>query len=134
VSWTSFVPAPSRNLKKYGFRIEAYMIHVTQSKKRKVFSYRHADAKGKMRYSSYAYLTSAVSTGVSDQRHALATLYSPGKDLRYLLSGRLGRPQSWSGQQKLEGTSFACAEDRTLVVKSVVRHCAELLHVIHSLL
>jgi hypothetical protein len=41
--------------------------------------YCHASNKGERRYSSYSFLTSALD-GVSGQRHALAMLYSQGKD------------------------------------------------------
>jgi hypothetical protein len=51
--------------------------------------------------------------GVSDQRHALATLYPQGKEA------------GWASElvwiQRLEGKSFASARDRTPVIQSVVR-------------
>jgi hypothetical protein len=61
---------------------------------------------------------------VSGQRHAPAALYPRGKDLRYPLDRRLGRPQSWSGH-RARGKSIASAGHRILAVLSVVRHCTD---------
>jgi hypothetical protein len=47
---------------------------------------------------SYSFLTSALD-GVSGRRHASAALYHRGKDSRYPMHRRLGRPQSRSGHR-----------------------------------
>jgi hypothetical protein len=54
--------------------------------------YRHADAKGDRKYTSYSFFISALPDGVSGQRHASAVLYPRGKDPRYPLDGRLDGP------------------------------------------
>jgi hypothetical protein len=59
---------------------------------------RHIDAKGKMRYSSYSFLTSAVGGGersASGPGRALPR----GKDTRFPFDRRQGGPQSWSGHR-----------------------------------
>jgi hypothetical protein len=51
--------------------------------------FRHADAKGERKYSSYPFLPSAL-YGVSGQRHAPAALYHRGKNPRNPLYRGLG--------------------------------------------
>jgi hypothetical protein len=64
----------------------------------KLSHYHHAGDKGKRRYSSYSFLTSALDKGewsASHPGHAL----SLGKDPQYSLDWRLGGPQSRSGHR-----------------------------------
>jgi hypothetical protein len=68
---------------------------------KKLSCYHHAGTKGKIRYSFYSFLTSAVDK-VSGQSHAPATLYLRGNDSQYPLDRRLGGPQSRSGHGGLK--------------------------------
>jgi hypothetical protein len=56
------------------------------------------EVQGERRYSSYSFMTSELD-GMSGQRHAPATLYPRGKDLRYPLNRRLGGLQSRAGHR-----------------------------------
>jgi hypothetical protein len=79
------------------------------------------EAKGKRKYSSYSFTTSALG-GVSGQCHLPACSLPPGKEPPV----HIGQEAGWASQlvwtQRLEETSFASAGDRTPIVQSVVRH------------
>jgi hypothetical protein len=66
------------------------------NKKVKLSRYRHAGAKGEMRYSFYSFLTSALDGGEWSASR-LGRALPPGKNPRYPLDRRLGEPQSRSG-------------------------------------
>jgi hypothetical protein len=59
---------------------------------------RHPGAWWERKYSSCSFSTSALEV-VSGQRHVPAVLYPRGKDPRYPMYRRLGRPQSRSGHR-----------------------------------
>jgi hypothetical protein len=75
-------------------------------------------------YSSYSFTNSALD-GVGGQRHAPAAIYPRGKDPRYPLDRRLGRPQRRSGHEDYRKKSFRLCRGSNFdrpVVQSVVRH------------
>jgi hypothetical protein len=74
-------------------------------------------------YSSYSFTTSVLDEGEWSASRPDRAL-SPGKDPRYRLYRRLGRPQSLSGH-RLEEKSLASAGSRTSIAQSVARHCTD---------
>jgi hypothetical protein len=79
-------------------------------------SFRHIQR----RCSSYSFLSSTLPIGVSDQCHTPAVLYSrEGTAATRWIGGWVGPELVWT--QRLQQKLFACAEDGTLVVQSVVR-------------
>jgi hypothetical protein len=70
-------------------------------------------------------MTSAIDR-VSDQRHAPAALYSPGKGPPVPIGQEAGWAPEMVWTQRLEGKTFAPAGDRIPVVQFVVIHYTEL--------
>jgi hypothetical protein len=79
------------------------------------------EVQGERRYSSYSSLTSALDGGewsASRPGRALA----PGKGPSVPIVQEAGWAPEPVWTQRIEEKFFACAEDRTTVVQSVVRH------------
>jgi hypothetical protein len=91
----------------------------------KLSCYRHASAKGKMRYTSFSFLTSSL-----DGDEWSASRY--GRALPpERIPGTTGQGAGWASElvwtQRIKEKSFFSAGDRNLIVQSVVRHSTDVL-------
>jgi hypothetical protein len=81
--------------------------------------YRHADAKGDRKYTSYSFFISALPDGVSGQRRTLSRALPLGKGPPVPIGWEAGWPLELVCSQRVGEKSFASARDLTPVVQSV---------------